>query len=245
MCRSQHWAIDEENDMTTQDDRAVGPGSATSQHSDAAPAQPTTVITEAPPSATGVPLAAFAFAFAVGVLGLVDTGILASAASFIFIAVAFGIGAIGLFVGGVWEIRQGELFGGTFAVGYSGFLVSTGLILKFYAADIIATAGVNNFNHAFAAWLILWGIFTAIFAIGARVISLAAFMPFLLAVLVFALLSIATLGGAASWASDFTRIGGWVALVDSLAAGYLASAILLNVTMNKQVLPLWPHQPSS
>jgi uncharacterized protein len=223
--------------MTTQDDRTISAGSET---------QTVEVqVATAPAGATGVPLAAFAFAFAVGVLGLVDSGILASAASFIFIAVAFGIGAIGLFVGGVWEIRQGELFGGTFAVGYSGFLVSTGLILKFYAADIIAAAGVNNFNHAFAAWLIMWGIFTAIFAVGARTISFAAFMPFTLAVLVFALLTIATLGGAASWASDFTRIGGWVAILDSISAGYLASAILLNTTIQRQVLPLWPYQGRS
>jgi uncharacterized protein len=223
--------------MTTQGDRAVSTGSET----------PTVEVqvASAPSGATGVPLAAFAFAFAVGVLGLVDSGILASAASFIFISVAFGAGAIGLFIGGVWEIRQGELFGGTFAVSYSGFLVSTGLILKFFAADIIAAAGVNNFNHAFAAWLIMWGIFTAVFAIGARNISFAAFLPFALAVLVFLLLTIATLGGAASWATDFTRVGGWVAILDSLAAGYLASAILLNVTCQRELLPLWPYQGGS
>jgi uncharacterized protein len=230
--------------MTTHDDRTVSPGPVTAHDSGAAAATtlPATPPVEESPAgaATGVPLAAFAFAFAVGVLGLVDTGILASAASFIFIAVAFGIGAIGLFVGGVWEITQGELFGGTFAVGYSGFLVSTGLILKFYAASIIAAAGINGFDHAFAAWLIMWGIFTAVFTVGARTINLPAFMAFGLAVLVFALLATATLGGAASWAADVTRVGGWVALLDSLSAGYLASAILLNTTIRREVLPLWP-----
>jgi len=39
-----------------------------------------------PATAGGVPLSAFAFAFAVGVLGLVETGILAGAASGIFLA---------------------------------------------------------------------------------------------------------------------------------------------------------------
>ncbi|MGH3267487.1 MAG: hypothetical protein ACRDN1_00190 [Trebonia sp.] len=61
-----------------------------------------------------------------------------SAADGIFIATCFGIGAIGLFIGGMWEYRGGELFGGTFGVGYAGFLFSTALILKFFAGPIIA-----------------------------------------------------------------------------------------------------------
>ena len=93
-------------------------------------------------------------AFAVGFLGLVETGIVTSAANDIFLATCFGIGAIGLFIGGMWEFRGGELFGGTFGVGYAGFLFSTALILKFFAGPMIAAAGVANFDHAFAAWLI-------------------------------------------------------------------------------------------
>jgi GPR1/FUN34/yaaH family len=68
--------------------------------------------------------------FAVGFLGLVETGIVTGAADGIFIATCFGIGAIGLFIGGMWEFRGGELFGGAFGVGYAGFLFSTALILK-------------------------------------------------------------------------------------------------------------------
>jgi succinate-acetate transporter protein len=75
-----------------------------------------------PATAPGVPLSAFSFAFAVGFLGLVESGILSSAANDIFIATCFGIGAVGLLIGGLWEFRSGELFGGTFGVGYAGFL---------------------------------------------------------------------------------------------------------------------------
>jgi GPR1/FUN34/yaaH family len=69
----------------------------------------------------------------------------------IFIATCFGIGAIGLFIGGMWEYRGGELFGGTFGVGYAGFLFSTALILKFFAGPIIAAAGVASFAYLGAA----------------------------------------------------------------------------------------------
>jgi uncharacterized protein len=195
-----------------------------------------------PATAPGVPLSAFAFAFAVGFLGLIKTGVLSSAATGMFIAVAFGIGAVGLLVGGLWEFRGGELFGGTFGVGYAGFLFSTGLILKFFAPGIIASAGPIAFGDAFAAWLIMWAMFTAIFAIGARTISLAATAPFALAVVVFILLAVAGLGGTASWVSDVTRAGGWVAIADGLAAGYLASSLLLNTTLDREVLPEWPSK---
>ena len=193
-----------------------------------------------PATAGGVPLSAFAFAFAVGFLGLVETGILSSAANDIFLATCFGIGAVGLLVGGMWEYRGGELFGGTFGVGYAGFLFSTALILKFFVGPMIAAAGVANFDHAFAAWLILWALFTGVFAIAATTISWTAVAPFALAFVVLVILAISNLGGTASWTTDVAKVGGWFALLDSFAAGYLGAAIVLNVTMGKNLLPLFP-----
>ena len=66
-------------------------------------------------------------------------------------------------------------------VGYAGFLFSTALILKFFAGPIVAAAGVDSFDHAFAAWLILWALFTATFAIAATSISWTAVAPLTLA----------------------------------------------------------------
>jgi succinate-acetate transporter protein len=57
---------------------------------------------------------------------------------------------------------------------------------------------------------------------------------------VLVVLAIANLGGTASWTSTVSKIGGWVAILDGFAAGYLASAILLNVTLGKELLPMWP-----
>ena len=193
-----------------------------------------------PATAGGVPLAAFAFAFAVSVLGLVETGILTSAASGIFLATCFGIGGGGLFIGGLWEYRGGELFGGTFGVGYAGFLFSTALIYKVFAGPMIAAAGVADFDHAFAAWLILWALFTAAFAFAATTISWTAVAPFTLAFIVLVVLAIANLGGTASWTSDVAKIGGWFALVDGFTAGYLGAALVINISTGRPLLPLLP-----
>jgi succinate-acetate transporter protein len=227
--------------MTTRGDAPLGSGQEVKQISESAPGMWAPGPGHAyPATAPGVPLAAYAFAFAVGFLGLIQTGILSSAANDIFIATCFGIGAVGLLIGGLWEFRGGELFGGTFGVGYAGFLFSTALILKFFAPAIITAAGPLAFDHAFAAWLIMWALFTGVFAIGARSISLAAFAPFSLAFVVLVVLAIANLGGTASWTDTVSKIGGWVALLDGFAAGYLASALLLNVTLGKELLPMWP-----
>jgi uncharacterized protein len=227
--------------MTTHDEPTVNSGPAAASAS-----EPAEVVWAPgpghayPATAPGVPLSAFAFAFAVGMLGLVETGILNSAANDLFIATCFGIGAVGLLVGGLWEYRLGELFGGTFGVGYAGFLFSTALMLKFFAPAVISASSPVAFDRAFAAWLILWALFTAVFAIGARTISFAAFAPFTLAFIVLVVLAVANIGGTASWTADLAKVGGWVALVDSFAAGYLAAAILLNVTYGRELLPMWP-----
>src|ERR1700733_4635587 len=227
--------------MTTHDEPNLTSGPVTTQVSEpAAVAWAPGPGHAYPATAPGVPLSAFSFAFAVGFLGLVESGILSSAANDVFIATCFGIGAVGLLIGGLWEYRSGELFGGTFGVGYAGFLCSTALILKFFAGPIIAAAGVASFDHAFAAWLILWALFTAVFAIAATSISWTAVAPFSLAFIVLVILAIANLGGTASWTTDVAKVGGWVALLDSFAAGYLGAAIVLNVSTGKTLLPLFP-----
>jgi succinate-acetate transporter protein len=56
-----------------------------------------------------------------------------------------------------------------------------------------------------------------------------------LAFIVLVVLAIANLGGTASWTADVTKIGGWVAILDGFAAGYLGAAIVLNVTLAQVV----------
>ncbi len=234
--------------MTAHDDRPPTAGAATQQYTapTSALAVPATGPGNAfPATAPGVPLSVFAFGFAVAVLGLIDTGILNGAAVGMFIAVALGTGAAGLLIGGLWDFRGGNLFAGTFGVAYALFLFTTGLILKFFAPAIILGAGANGFSHAFGAWLILWAIFTAMLAVGARTINMPAFVAFVLLVAVYAILGVADLGGSAGWTATLTKVGGWVALTDAVAAWYLGIAILLNTTVGKDMLPLWPYHPAA
>lgn len=233
--------------MTTHDDR--GPVSADAgrqQYAGQAPVVPVSGPGNAfPATASGVPLSVFAFGFSVGILGLVDTGILSGLATGMFIAIAITTGAIGLLIGGLWDFRGGNLFAGTFGVAYALFLLTTGLILRFFAPGIVTAAGANAFGDAFAAWLLMWAVFTAVMAIGAYQINMPAFLAFVLLAALYVILGIANLGGTAGWASSLTKIGGWVALADMVAAWYVGFGIVLNATIGKDVVPMFPHQPAT
>jgi hypothetical protein len=84
----------------------------------------------APEPGIGLPLAIGAFGFSVLMLGLADARVFSPDAGGIFIPVAFGTGAFGLGIGGLWEFRANNTFGGTFALFYSAFLLTTALMLK-------------------------------------------------------------------------------------------------------------------
>jgi succinate-acetate transporter protein len=235
--------VTKERTMTAQDDRTASTAVASAAPATPVSPFPTGVGHFFPATAPGVPLSAFAFAFAVGFLGILDTGMLPAAADGMLIATLLGIGTIGLFVGGMWEYRAGELFGGTFGLGYAGFLFSTGLFYKFFYGPLYTAAGANNTNHVLAAWFIMWAIFTGIFAIGARTIALAAVAPFTLAFVVLVLTVISEFGGVSSWATDFLKAAGWAGILDGLAAGYLGAALLINTCYAKSICPLFPAKP--
>lgn len=195
-----------------------------------------------PQTAGGVPLSVFAFGFSVGMLGLLNTGILDGRAAAMFVPVAMGTGALGLLIGGLWDFRANNQFGGTFGVAYALFLFTTGLMLHFFAPPVIAAAGANAFGDVFGAWLILWAIFTGLLAIGARTINLPAFLAFTLLIVVYVALGLASIAGGASYAPTLTKIGGWFALADGVAAWYLGAGLLLNATVGRQLFPLWPYR---
>jgi hypothetical protein len=196
-----------------------------------------------PDVATGVPLAVACFGFSLAVLSLSNAHIVSPAAIGLFIPVAMVTGGLGMFTGGVAEFRRGNTFGATFGVIYACFLITTGVILQFFQPRITAVAGADHFGDAFGAYLILWAIFTAMLTVGARYINLPAFIAFALLAIVYLVLGINNIVQPAS--TTLAKIGGWVGLVDSAAAWYLSSALVLNATIGRDVLPLFPYTPRS
>jgi uncharacterized protein len=205
---------------------------------DAAPAaEPQRYFQE---SASGVPLAVFAFGFSVIMLSLANAELFNLNAS-LFVPVAFGTGALGMLVGGLWEFRNGNLYGATFGVAYACFLFTTPLILRWFAPEIALdrVAGVGGFGDAFGAYLIVWAIFTAGMAIGAYYINLPAFLAFALLVLVY--LGAGIVNITAPESSTLLNITGWIGLVDGICAWWVGFGLVLNGMGPKPIIPLVPY----
>jgi succinate-acetate transporter protein len=193
-----------------------------------------------PAVATGVPLAVFGFGFSVAMLSIANARLVSPLAIGMFVPVALVTGGLAMFTGGVAEFRRDNLFGGTFGVAYACFLITTPLILRFFSPAIIKAAGTDSFGDAFGAYLILWAIFTAMLTVGAYHINMPAFIAFALLVVVYALLAWDNI--VQPTGTTLQKTAGWVGLVDSAAAWYLGAAIVLNATVGRDLLPLFPHR---
>lgn len=191
-----------------------------------------------PQAGIGVSLAVGTFGFSVLVLGLVNTGLVTSDAGGIFIPVAMATGAFGLGIGGLWEYRANNIFGGTFALFYSAFLLTTGLILQFFSGPISDVAGGGGFGDAFGMWLILWCIFTFMLSYGAWFINMPAFLAFFFLAIGYLVFGITNFHDGAD--VGLSKFGGWVLVVDGVCAWYLSWALAVNPLVSRP-LPLWSY----
>lgn len=197
-----------------------------------------------PEQGIGVPLAVGSFGFSVIVLGLANAELYSPAAIGIFVPVAMATGAFGLAIGGLWEFRANNIFGGTFALFYAGFLLSTALILRYFSPGIIDAAGEGGFGDAFGTWLLLWGIFTALLSVGAWHINMPAFLAFILLAIPYFLLGFANIIGPGDTGDFLTQAGGWFLIADGAVAWYLSWALAVNPLIGDR-LPLWPYPYST
>jgi uncharacterized protein len=198
----------------------------------------------APQPGIGVSLSVGVFGFAVIMLGLAEARVFTPNAVGIFVPVALGLGAFGLLLGGVFELRANNVFAGTFSLFYAGFLLATGLILRTFSPDIIKAAGAGGFGDAFGAWLLLWCIFTAGLALAAYHINMPAFLAFVLLALAYLLLGLANIGESGGTVDFLTKAGGWVLIADGLCAWYLSWGLAVNSVIGEKI-PLFPYPYST
>ena len=224
--------------LTTLDSPAI----PLQDRSEEAALQPSdTAVPSLPPLASGVPTSVFGFAIVVLMLSLANTGIIGSGTTFVPIAMVIGFLAIG--IGGLYELRNGDLFGGTFGVVYATFLLATGVILRFFApaadADAATTAA---FGQEVGAFFLLSALLSVVFTVAARLVNLTAVVAFALLAVVLLLAGLANIVGGDTGAT-LTKAAGYVGLLDGVAAFYLASGILLNSMHGKDLLPLGAPRP--
>ena len=194
-----------------------------------------------PATAPGAALGLFGFGFGLLLLASIEAEWVRLTAIGIVIPVAFGLSALCELVGGLWDFRAGNMFGGLWQVAFAGFWLSLGLILNTYAPNIIKVAGPSGFTDAFAAYLFIWAAVTCYMTVAAYFVARPAFIAFLLLVAVFFILGLANLAAPGNTADTLRQIGGYVGIVDALVALYVSAVLVINTTSGRNLLPLWPY----
>jgi succinate-acetate transporter protein len=190
-----------------------------------------------PETASGTPLALIGFGFGLTVVSIIQTHWLPLTTIGFVIPVAFGFSALCTIVGGLWEFRGDNLFGGLWPLVYGGFWLSLGLILNTYAARVTSAAGALAFGRIFGSYLLILGFVTVFLMVAAYFVAAPALLAFVLLVAVDILLGLAYILPN----SGVQMAGGYLGLVDSLIAWYVAAALLINTTAGRNLLPIWPY----
>ncbi len=194
-----------------------------------------------PATSSGTPLALAGFAFSLALLSIVNTEWINLTSLGILLPVAFSYGTLALVLGGLWEFRANNLFGATWTISYGSFWLSLALLLQFFAGGIVSATGPEGFLDAFAAYLVLWGIFSGYMTVAAWYVARPAFLAFLLLAAVFFILAVANFYAPGDFANNLRKAGGYVGIVDAAVAWYVSAALVINVTSGRTLLPLWPY----
>ncbi len=147
--------------------------------------------------------------------------------------------AMGIFYGGLAQIfagimewKKGNTFGTTAFTSYGLFW------LTLVALIILPKMGWSQApeTSAMVAYLVMWGIFTAVLFIGTLKLNGALQFVFASLALLFFLLAL----GDYTANSTITIIAGYEGIICGLSAIYTALAQVLNEVYGKTVLPIWP-----
>jgi len=148
---------------------------------------------------------------------------------------AMGIcyGGLAQIIAGIMEWRKGNTFAMTAFVSYGLFWLSL-------VALIVLTKlgwGATSNDTAMAAYLAMWGIFTAVMFIGTLRLHIAGQVVFGSLTILFFLLAIGDFTGAGAGFKHFT---GYEGIFCGFSAIYAGLAQVLNELYGKTILPLGP-----
>lgn len=195
-----------------------------SEHAAVRPAAPL-----ADPGALGLA----AFALTTFVLSFVNAGLLPVTVEPVVFGLALFYGGIAQFAAGIWEFANRNTFGATAFCSYGAFWLSFWFLARF---TDLSGAG-SDAGKGVGVFLLAWGIFTLYMTIAARRTSIAVFGVFVFLTVTFFALA----AGDYTGTIGFTRVGGGLGIATALLAWYASSAVVINSTHKRIVLPVGPQ----
>ncbi len=175
---------------------------------------------------------------ALGLLGYGMPGVLVSLANAgliqagsMVLAMAIFMGGFAMFTAGLMEWKKGNTYGMAAYASYGLFWFSFAALL---ILPVIGLAESTGGAGAMAAYLALWGIFTAILFVGSLKMSMALQVVLATLALVFFLEA----AGAATGTAMFTIFAGYIGIFSGFAAIYTALGPIINDIYGRTVAPL-------
>lgn len=183
----------------------------------------------------GIALQLGALSIVLGLLSCAEAKLFDPGALGIVVPVAFSVGAVAIFAGGLINFRAGILVAGVIGCLYGAFWLSVGLLLSFNAGGLVKAVGPGAFGDAFGTYLLIWGIMSAGLALPVFFVSKVVFAQQALLAVVFFVLA------AGAYAQDgvgLNQFGGYLGLVDAAFCFYISMSLVTNETAGKTLLPL-------
>ncbi len=149
--------------------------------------------------------------------------------SVVIVAMGFALGGLAQIIAGIFELRNGNTFGGTAFTAYGCFWWS----LIFIWINPFSSINASD-EKSMGAYLLLWAIFTGFMFIGTLKHNRATQVVFGTLTLLFLLLAIADFSGI----HGVHLAAGWVGIICGASAIYNSMGQILNAEYGKTVLPL-------
>jgi succinate-acetate transporter protein len=183
----------------------------------------------------GIALQLGALSIVLGLLSAAKAELFNPAATGIVIPVAFSVGSLAIFAGGLINFRAGIMIAGVIGCLYGAFWLSAGILLQFTAGGLVKAAGAGGFGDAFGTYLFIWGVMSLGLCVPLIWVSKVVLTQQALLALVFFALSF---GAFASNGTGWNKTGGWLGIIDALLCFYVAITLVTNETAGRTVLPL-------
>jgi uncharacterized protein len=180
-------------------------------------------------TANPAPLGLFGFGMTTVLLNLHNAGFFSMNATILAMGICYG-GAAQV-IAGIMEFKKGNTFGTTAFCSYGFFWLTLVVIILLPRHDPALAAP----DHAMAAFLALWGLFTLGLFIGTFRISRALQLVFGTLTILFFLLAA---GDYCQVSDGFKHFTGFEGIVCGLSAFYAGLAQVLNEVFGKTVFPL-------
>ena len=179
-------------------------------------------------TANPAPLGLMGFGMTTVLLNLHNAGIFELGSMILAMGIFYG--GFAQVIAGIMEWKKGNTFGTTAFTSYGLFWFSL------VALIVMPKMGITTApeNSAMVAYLLMWGIFTAVLFIGTLKLNRALQFVFASLTLLFFLLAVGDLTNS----TTIKHIAGYEGIICGFSAIYAALAQVLNEVYGKTILPL-------